>query len=52
MAKSFTQEESLVVRLKGILNEYPPGVSIFKELLQNADDAGAKVIVIPLSFLI
>jgi sacsin len=52
MAKPFRQEESLAVRLKGILSEYPPGVSIFKELLQNADDAGAKIIVILPSSLI
>jgi len=35
------QSEPLVNRLKGILAEYPGGVSIVKELLQNADDCGA-----------
>jgi hypothetical protein len=47
MAESFEQDEPFTVRLSGILNEYPPGVSTLKELLQNADDAGAKVIVSP-----
>jgi hypothetical protein len=51
MAERFQQDEPITVRLRGILNEYPPGVSTLKELLQNADDAGAKLIVIP-SFLI
>jgi sacsin len=45
MAESFDQEEPLTVRLGGLLIEYPPGVSILKELLQNADDAGASTIV-------
>jgi len=48
MAERFQQEEPLTVRLNGILTEYPPGVSTLKELLQNADDAGAKLVVIPL----
>jgi sacsin len=42
----FEQGETFTDRLRGILEEYPPGVSILKELLQNADDAGAKLIVI------
>ncbi|XP_062502568.1 sacsin-like [Corticium candelabrum] len=33
--------ESLTLRLKNILKEYKDDVGIFKELLQNADDAGA-----------
>jgi hypothetical protein len=45
MAESYDQEEPLTVRLRGLLTEYPPGISILKELLQNADDAGAKNIV-------
>ena len=45
MAERFEQDEPLTVRLRGILAEYPPGVSTLKELLQNADDAGAKLIV-------
>lgn len=51
MATKFQQEEHLTTRLRGILSEYPPGVSTLKELLQNADDARAKLIVKPfLSF--
>jgi hypothetical protein len=49
MAESFDQQEPLTVRLAGLLTEYPPGISTLKELLQNADDAGAKSIV---SFLL
>ena len=41
----FEQDEPFTVRLRGILAEYPPGVSILQEMLQNADDAGAKLIV-------
>ena len=33
--------ESLTLRLKNILKEYKDDAGIFKELLQNADDAGA-----------
>ncbi len=45
MGESFVQEEPLTVRLQGLLKDYRPGISIFKELLQNADDAGARNIV-------
>ncbi|XP_069939467.1 sacsin-like isoform X2 [Cherax quadricarinatus] len=37
----FGQKEPLTVRLKNILKEYPCDYGIMKELLQNADDAGA-----------
>jgi sacsin len=48
----FEQDEPFTTRLRGILTEYPPGTTILKELLQNADDAGAKLIVpFPLPFL-
>lgn len=40
--ESFHQQEDLTTRLHNILEEYPAGVGIFKEFLQNADDAGAK----------
>ncbi|XP_048259571.1 sacsin-like [Haliotis rufescens] len=40
-ATSFGQREKLTTRLKGILEGYPRDSSIMKELLQNADDAGA-----------
>ena len=36
------QSEPLTVRLKNILKDYKDGLTIIKELLQNADDAGAK----------
>ncbi|CAI7990021.1 Sacsin [Geodia barretti] len=35
------QHEPLTVRLKNILKDYKDGLTIIKELLQNADDAGA-----------
>ena len=35
------QSEPLVKRLKNILRDYKDGLTIIKELLQNADDAGA-----------
>ncbi|VDI02992.1 Hypothetical predicted protein [Mytilus galloprovincialis] len=37
----FGQREGLVTRLKGILENYPEKHSVLKEILQNADDAGA-----------
>ncbi|CAC5394544.1 SACS [Mytilus coruscus] len=43
-AISFGQKEDLVTRLKGILDSYPRDHSILKEMIQNADDAGAKEI--------
>ena len=39
--KSFGQHEKLTDRLKRILDGYPCDSSLMKELLQNADDAGA-----------
>lgn len=41
----FEPGEPYTVRLRGILTEYPPGISVLMELLQNADDAGANSIV-------
>ena len=38
---SFGQKEKLTNRLKRLLSGYPCGIEILKELLQNADDAGA-----------
>ena len=35
------QQESLINRLTNILEEYKDGLTIIKELIQNADDAGA-----------
>jgi hypothetical protein len=42
MASSFGQHvEPLHLRIRNILRDYPLGVGIVQELLQNADDAGA-----------
>lgn len=43
MAKRFEfgQQERLTVRLKGLIRNYPRGVNLVKEFIQNADDAGA-----------
>lgn len=35
------QSEPLTTRLKNLIRDYPEGVGIIKELIQNADDAGA-----------
>lgn len=40
-AIEFGQRQRLTVQLKGLVRKYPRGVGIFKEFLQNADDAGA-----------
>ncbi|KAK3583509.1 hypothetical protein CHS0354_026095 [Potamilus streckersoni] len=37
----FGQEEELVIRINNLLSSYPCDTGIMKELLQNADDAGA-----------
>lgn len=39
--EEFGQEERLTVRLRGLVRSYPRSVGIIKEILQNADDAGA-----------
>ena len=36
--------EPITTRIKNILKEYKEGVGIFKELIQNADDAGASTV--------
>ncbi|XP_068729165.1 sacsin-like [Montipora capricornis] len=41
IGQEFGQREELTDRLKGILKSYPCDVGILKELVQNADDAGA-----------
>ena len=41
----FGQHEDLCDRLNGILRKYPADISIFKEFIQNADDAEATEIV-------
>ena len=40
--EEFGQEEKLTQRLNNILRDYPRDITFLKELLQNADDAGAK----------
>ncbi|XP_022789409.1 sacsin-like [Stylophora pistillata] len=41
IGREFGQREDLTDRLKGILKAYPCDVGVLKELVQNADDAGA-----------
>jgi sacsin len=40
--KACFQKEPLTIRLRNLIHDYPEGVGIVKELIQNADDAGAK----------
>lgn len=40
--EDFGQKIDLTVRIREILHNYPEGTSILKELVQNADDAGAR----------
>jgi len=35
------QSEPMTTRLKNLLKDYPADISMFKEMIQNADDAGA-----------
>ena len=40
------QYEPLTTRIKGLLEEdYTDGLAVFKELIQNADDAGATEVI-------
>jgi len=41
-AGDFGQKSDLCVRIREICRNYPEGTSIIKELVQNADDAGAR----------
>ena len=41
LGEEFGQEEQLTQRLNNILRDYPRDITLLKELLQNADDAGA-----------
>src|SRR4051794_6096900 len=43
MIERFSQKESLTTRICGLLQEYPVGTGILKEILQNSDDAGSRV---------
>ena len=40
--EDFGQKVDLTANIRGILRNYPEGTAIIKELVQNADDAGAK----------
>ena len=42
--QDFGQQEDLTDRLNGILDQYEPNISIFREFVQNAEDAGASEI--------
>lgn len=42
LGEDFGQKIDLTVRIREILRNYPEGTSILKELVQNADDAGAR----------
>ena len=41
LSEDFGQEEKLTQRLNNILRDYPKDITFIKEILQNADDAGA-----------
>ena len=41
IGEEYGQEERLTIRLNRLLEEYTDGFSVVKELIQNADDAGA-----------
>lgn len=40
--RDFGQKVDLIARIRQALHDYPAGVSMFKEFIQNADDAGAR----------
>lgn len=42
--EDFGQKVDLTASIRNILRNYPEGTAILKELVQNADDAGAKVV--------
>jgi sacsin len=39
------QRQPLTTSLRNLCRDYPAGAGIFNELLQNADDAGASIVV-------
>jgi sacsin len=39
------QRQPITVALRGICRDYPGGGGVLRELLQNADDAGASTVV-------
>lgn len=40
--EDYAQGSNPVSSIKAIVDGYPPSVGIFREILQNSDDAGAK----------
>ncbi len=42
--EEFAQREPLTTRLHGLVRSYPKGVGLIQEFLQNADDAGARLV--------
>ena len=42
--ENFGQKVVLTARIRGILRGYPEGAAVLKEMLQNADDAGATIV--------
>ena len=42
--KDFGQKVDLTASIRKILRDYPEGTAVLKELIQNADDAGARTI--------
>ena len=42
----FGQHSDLITTIRGIVKDYPEGTQIIKELLQNADDANARHVVL------
>lgn len=44
------QEQPIYIALRNICQDYPAGGGILKELLQNADDAGASSVVSTVHF--
>ena len=48
LGEEFGQEEKLTVRLNNILRDYPRDITFLKEILQNADDAGATKLLVML----
>ena len=44
LGEEFGQEERLTTRLNRLLEDYTDGFAVVKELIQNADDAGATVV--------
>lgn len=42
--EDFGQKVDLTRRIREVLSNYPEGTTVLKEIIQNADDAGARVV--------